>query len=263
MKFLNSLSIKKLLALSFFISFAVLFQNCGSSSWKQISQTFQKLGGNGNGQGYPGKVDGSFATIDTTNVCGRNSATVLGLRDRVELRSAVLTKTVENCQVLAIPKIVNLNQVTAIDSSQQVMVIDDRLYQTGDWVHSDGAPVGQFTDLYCSAIAANGFRVEVSILGGLFSKSRPDDHSGEESSTNLKGQVLTTSAAGLLSIANMNDFQQSWHGDTSLEVEASDRVRIRFDSFALPGPFVPSTFRIQVPGFSSDSFAASACWVPF
>lgn len=259
----NSVSMKKLVTVIGLILVAVTFQNCGSSSWQQFQAGLEKLKGNGNGQGYPGKVNGTFASIDTTNSCGLNSANTIRIKDKIQINDDKMSKVVENCQTLSVPIEMRPSQITLLDSSQQLLVLDERLYQSGSWTDGTTAPVGQFKDLFCTGVARSGTRIEVSLSGGLFSKSRPDEHGEEESAANLTGAVSTISPTGTLSNYLYSDFKQDWHGDDSLEVQSGERIQIRFDSFKLPGPFRPDDFKVNLPTLDTDSFSSSSCWVPF
>jgi len=129
----------------------LLFQNCelnnSSGSGEKTSPSEGQFGGNG--EGYTGKPDGLYATLDTTGVCGTVNTSSYKVKDQIEVKSGKLQFISKNCAPLPAPQAIDNPSLTAVESKGGMFVLDTQMFQRGDFIGGGQATPSQFADFYC------------------------------------------------------------------------------------------------------------------
>ena len=165
---------------------ALGFQNCSnpsSLSSLENSRTPQKSATNpiteaGNGEGYGGKLNGIYASVDGLNQCGRATATQVPIREQIEIQNGMALKTIENCRRLALPKAVPLASVQASSQSGHLFILQDQIFERAKWVPTGFAPRDQYVDYFCMGEDLNsGSSIQRNLELSIFStKANPYAH---------------------------------------------------------------------------------------
>ncbi len=127
------------------------FQNCTSSTTsheKNGASTGTQFGGNG--EGYTGKVDGTYATLDTNATCGAVAGNKFKVKDKVEVTNGQMAYTVKDCAPLLTPQSIANPNLTTVQSKGEIFVLDTQMFQKGGFINSGEASPEQFVDFYCA-----------------------------------------------------------------------------------------------------------------
>lgn len=132
------------------------FQNCSNPSATNLEkgQAAPQKNENaiqlyGNGEGYGGKLDGVYASVDARNKCGQATASVVPVKEQIEIKNQVALKTIENCKKLNPPVAVDLSLIQASSLNGQLMVLGNQIFEKADWVSLGFAPRDQYVDVFC------------------------------------------------------------------------------------------------------------------
>lgn len=104
----------------------------------------------GNGDGYTGKLDGLYASLDVLNTCGKNTNGVYKVKDEVKVVGQEMYYTTKNCTPLTAPELISSPKVTAEESSGAMFVMDIQMFQRGAFVQVGEARSYEFVDYFCS-----------------------------------------------------------------------------------------------------------------
>lgn len=130
---------------------ALPFQNCGVRSADSKSNSSNKgLYYGGNGEGYTGKLDGMYASLDTTNQCGGNAGEMYKIKDEIKAVGNQLFYMVKNCSKLATPEPISSPRIATVESMGTKFVLGQQMFQQGDFIGADVAYSHQFADFFCS-----------------------------------------------------------------------------------------------------------------
>lgn len=131
------------------------FQNCtpalGGSEKTQISKGVQ-LGGNG--EGYTGKLNGTYASIDTQNMCGQNSGEIYKVVNEIKVQSNQLVYTVKDCQVLPTPQPIPQPVISKVESAGTMFALGNQMFQKGGFIPLRQADSEEFADFFCGGFEA-------------------------------------------------------------------------------------------------------------
>lgn len=272
----------------------LFFQNCSKAlEVKDVSDGFSlKIGGNG--EGYGGKLDGKFATVDTRNVCGTATETQTGVRDLIEVKNGEALQLIENCQPLPFPRPVSLAGLQSKSADGKVLVLGDRVFQKGSWIDSGVVPRDQYVDVFCrgqdsQAPAPGQVRtIEVSI-----SKDKetlhleppppppgapdlPPPPAVDRYLRNGLLRLVDTSVSGETVVDREiaypkihENVLEHADGSTSHNLAAfRDSANplapifiMNYRSLAMPAPFVPGTFNYGLPPEALRSARGMTCWL--
>lgn len=110
----------------------------------------------GNGEGYGGKLNGIYASVDKGNKCGLATPTSLPILDQIEIRDGMIFKTIANCQKLAFPQAIILATLQSSSENSQVIILQGLIFQKANWVNTGWAPRDQYIDIFCKEQSIDG-----------------------------------------------------------------------------------------------------------
>lgn len=127
------------------------FQNCSvRTADSDANSSYKGLYYGGNGEGYTGKLDGMYASLDTTNQCGGNSGDMYQIKDEIKAVGNQLFYMVKDCIKLSAPQPIEQPRIAAVESSGAKFVLGQQMFQQGEFIGDDVVYSHQFADFFCS-----------------------------------------------------------------------------------------------------------------